>query len=283
MAFGYNIEIAPVQTLNLYNSIANNGVMMRPYLVNSIQEEGKVIKTFSPKVYNAQLCKPTTVRDLRIALEGVCINGTAKTLFKNSLYKVAGKTGTALVANGNKGYGEGIYQSSFAGYFPADNPQYTCVVIIRNRPHAPIFYGAAVAGPVFKEISDRLYSTYIQNKLGVAPIVHVKDSQRFNYAVSKTALKTIAKQLAIQYQDSSISTNDWVQLQGAGTQLKAGQQVISDSTMPNITGMKLQDALWLCEKKGLMVKCVGKGKVIKQSIAQGQPVAKGQQIQIDLN
>jgi len=282
MAFGYNIEIAPIQTLNLYNAIANNGVMMRPYLVNSIQEEGRVIKKFLPKVYNPQLCKPTTIRDLHIALEGVCINGTAKTLFKNSLYKVAGKTGTALVANGNKGYGEGIYQSSFAGYFPADNPQYTCVVIIKNRAHAPVFYGAAVAGPVFKEISDRLYSTYIQNKLGIAPVVQLKDSQAFKYSVSKMSLKTIANQLSLKYQDSS-SNNDWVAVEGNGKKIKASQQMLSDTTMPNITGMKLQDALWLCEKKGLLVKCVGKGKVTKQSIVQGQFIQKGQQIQIELN
>jgi cell division protein FtsI (penicillin-binding protein 3) len=282
MAFGYNIEIAPIQTLNLYNAIANNGVMMKPYLVNSIQEEGKVIKNFLPKVYNAQLCKPTTIRDLRIALEGVCINGTARKLFANSLYKVAGKTGTALVANGNKGYADKIYQSSFAGYFPADNPQYTIVVIIKNKPHAANFYGGSVAGPVFKEISDRLYSTYIQNKLNIAPVVHLKDSQVFNYSISKMSLKTIAKQLSLTYQDSSLS-NDWVSMQGAGNVLKAGQQVISDTTMPNITGMKLQDALWLCEKKGLVVSCVGRGKVVKQSIVQGQYIQKGQQIQIELN
>ncbi len=283
MAFGYNIEITPLQTLNLYNSIANNGIMMHPYLVNSIQEEGKIIKSISPKVYNAQLCKPSTIRDLRIALEGVCINGTGKTLFKNSLYKVAGKTGTAKVANGNKGYGEGIFQSSFAGYFPADNPQYTIVVIIKNKPHAANFYGASVAGPVFKEIADRLYSTYIQNKLDIAPVFAVKDSSLFNYSISKISLQTIAKQLSIPYQDSSLASNNWIQLEGKGKNLKAATYMISDTTMPNMTGMKLQDALWLCEKKGLLVKCVGKGKVVKQSIAQGEFIIKGQQIQIDLN
>ncbi len=282
MAFGYNIEISPIQTLNLYNAIANNGTMMKPYLVNSIQEEGKIIKNFLPTVYNPQLCKPTTIRDLRIALEGVCINGTARKLFANSLYKVAGKTGTALVANGNKGYADKIYQSSFAGYFPADNPQYTIVVIIKNKPHAANFYGGSVAGPVFKEISDRLYSTYIQNKLNIAPVVQLKDSQVFNYSLSKMSLKTIAKQLSFTYQDSS-ANNDWIQLQGAGKLAKAGQQIMSDTTMPNITGMKLQDALWLCEKKGLIVSCVGRGKVVKQSIIQGQYIQKGQQIQIELN
>ena len=283
MAFGYNIAIAPIQTLTLYNSIANNGIMMRPYLVNAIKEEGKIIRSFASKPYPQNVCSPSTVISLHKALEGVCINGTAKALFKNSLYKVAGKTGTALVADGNKGYGASIYQSSFAGYFPADNPQYTCVVIIKNKPHAPIFYGASVAGPVFKEIADRLYSTYIQNKLNVVPSFSIKDSQAYQYAVSKISLQKIAKQLSISYQDSSANNADWVKVSGAGKNAIVRQQLVSDSTMPDISGLKLQDALWMCEKKGLIVKCVGKGKVVKQSIAQGAYIQKGQQIQIELN
>lgn len=283
MAFGYNIAIAPIQTLVLYNAIANNGVMMKPYLVNAIQEEGKVIKRFSPTVYNPQLVKPATVKALQTALEGVCINGTAKTLFKNSLYKVAGKTGTALVANGNKGYADKIYQSSFAGYFPAENPQYTIVVIIKNKPHAYPFYGASVAGPVFKEISDRLYSTYIHNKTNATPAIALKDSQAFQYAVSRSSLQAIAKKINLPYQDSTIPTINWVNLNGAGKTAKAAARVVSDSTMPDISGLKLQDALWLCEKKGLQVKCIGKGRVIKQSIAQGAYITKGQPIIIELN
>ena len=283
MGFGYGIAIAPIQTLNLYNAIANNGVMMKPYLVNAIKEEGRIIKTFSPTVYNAQLCKPTTIRDLHIALEGVCTNGTAKKLFANSLYKVAGKTGTALVANGSKAYSEYIFQSSFVGYFPAENPQYTIAVIIINHPKALNHFGASVAGPVFKEISDRLYSTYIQNKLNIAPVFNVKDSQLFNYSISKISLQHIAKQLAIPYKDSTTKASDWVKLNGVGVNAISRQQVISDTTMPDISGLKLQDALWLCEKRGLMVRSIGKGKVIKQSIAQGAYITKGQQIQIELN
>jgi len=283
MAFGYNIAIAPIQTLTLYNAIANNGVMMKPYLVSAIQEEGKVIKTFAPKVYNPQLVKPSTVKALQTALEGVCINGTAKGLFKNSLYKVAGKTGTALVANGNKGYADKIYQSSFAGYFPAENPQYTIVVIIKNKPHAYPFYGASVAGPVFKEISDRLYSTYIHNKTNTTPAIALKDSQAYQYSVSRTSLQAIAKNIQLTYQDSSVASNNWVNLNGAGKVAKVAARNISDSTMPDISGLKLQDALWLCEKKGLQVKCIGKGRVVKQSIAQGTYIIKGQPILIELN
>jgi len=283
MAFGYNIAIAPIQTLVLYNAIANNGVMMKPYLVNAIKEEGKVIKTISPTVYNPQLVKPSTVKALQTALEGVCINGTAKGLFKNSLYKVAGKTGTALVANGNKGYADKIYQSSFAGYFPAENPQYTIVVIIKNKPHAYPFYGASVAGPVFKEISDRLYSTYIHNKTNTTPAIALKDSQAFQYAISKSSLQAIAKKINLSYQDSSTASNNWVNVNGVGKVAKVAAKTISDSTMPDISGLKLQDALWLCEKKGLQVKCIGKGRVVKQSIAQGSYITKGQPILIELN
>ena len=283
MAFGYNIAIAPIQTLVLYNAIANNGVMMKPYLVNAIKEEGKVIKTISPTIYNPQLVKPSTVKALQTALEGVCINGTAKGLFKNSLYKVAGKTGTALVANGNKGYADKIYQSSFAGYFPAENPQYTIVVIIKNKPHAYPFYGASVAGPVFKEISDRLYSTYIHNKTNTTPAIALKDSQAFQYAISKSSLQAIAKKINLSYQDSSTASNNWVNVNGVGKVAKVAAKTISDSTMPDISGLKLQDALWLCEKKGLQVKCIGKGRVVKQSIAQGSYITKGQPILIELN
>jgi cell division protein FtsI (penicillin-binding protein 3) len=283
MAFGYNIAIAPIQTLTMYNSIANNGVMMRPYLVNAIKEEGRILKTMRPKAYEGTVCSPSTIKDLHTALEGVCTNGTAKKLFVGSLYKVGGKTGTALVADGNRGYADNIFQSSFVGYFPADNPQYTIAVIIINHPHAANHFGASVAGPVFKEISDRLYSTYIQNKRGVVPNFSLKDSQVFNYSLSKISLATIAKNLAINYQDSSDTRNEWVQLKGKGKTLNAAKAIISDSTMPNISGMKLKDALWICEQKGLLVKFVGKGKVIKQSIAQGEYIAKGQQIQIDLN
>lgn len=282
MGFGYAVAIAPIQTLALYNSIANNGVMMRPYLVNAIKEEGKTIRSIAPKSYPWAVASPNTIKSLKIALEGVCINGTAKRLFANSLYKAAGKTGTALVANGTKGYAESIFQSSFVGYFPAENPQYTIAVIIVNHPHAANHFGASVAGPVWKEIADRLYSTYIQNKMEVVPSFQVKDSQLFNYAMSKISLQTISKHLSLPLKDSSAG-KDWVQLQGVGKNIKAMPQILSDTTMPNLTGMKLQDALWLCEKKGLLVKCAGKGKVVGQSIAQGQMIVKGQQIQIQLN
>ncbi len=163
MAFGYEVLVSPLQTLTLYNAVANNGRMMKPYLVNSIQESGITVKENAPLAVIDQICSDETLRQLKECLEGVCQEGTAKDVFKNSFYKVAGKTGTALVANGKYGYADHIYQSSFAGYFPADQPKYSCIVVIRNKPHAKIFYGAKVAAPVFKEVADKLMSADADN------------------------------------------------------------------------------------------------------------------------
>ena len=185
-------------------------------------------------------------------------------------------------ADGKVTYADNQFQSSFVGYFPADNPQYTIAVVIINKPNIKNHYGGSVAGPVFKEISDRLYSTYIQNKLELPTIVKVKDTQSFQFSSSKAALKTIGKQLSLKYTDSS-TNSDWVQVQGIRETISSINRVVSNGTMPNIMDMKLQDALWICEKNGLVVKVAGKGKVTLQSIAEGQVIIKGQQIQIQLN
>src|SRR5690606_8896894 len=157
MAFGYEVLVSPLQTLMLYNAVANNGKMMKPYLVNAIQRNGINVEEYRPTVLEDRICSPETLTQLKEALEGVMVEGTGKSL-QSPFYKMAGKTGTALIANGKRGYSDRIYQSSFAGYFPADAPRYSCIVVIRNKPFAKKFYGASVAGPVFKEIADKLYA-----------------------------------------------------------------------------------------------------------------------------
>ena len=150
MAFGYEVLVSPLQTLTLYNAIANNGRMMKPFLVNSVQYAGGIERQNQPVVLIDKICSDETLEELKTCLRGVCVKGTGKTAFKNTFYPVAGKTGTALIANGNRGYADHIYQSSFAGYFPASHPLYTCIVVIRNKPFAKKYLGAAVAGPVFR-------------------------------------------------------------------------------------------------------------------------------------
>lgn len=282
MAFGYNIQISPLQTLSLYNAVANNGKMMRPYLVSSIREEGVLLKNIDPTVVREKVCSDQTLKMLQSCLEGVCIEGTAKELFKGSLFPVAGKTGTALVANGNKGYTDKIYQSSFAGYFPADNPQYTCVVVIKNKPHAALFYGAAVAGPVFKEIADRLYSTYVKGKNSPALKQTSSDSAQLQYAGYKKDITRVMASLKMPISDSSYNAS-YTTVYGDQRNMTAVNKMIDDKTMPELKGMGLKDAVYICENMGLRLNVKGKGKVEAQSILAGQTINKGQLVQLELN
>ncbi len=282
MSFGYNIAISPLQTTMLYNAVANEGRMMKPYLVSGIKEEGITIKSINPVVLREEVCSKQTLLLLKACLEGVCTNGTAKALFADLPYKVAGKTGTALVADGNKGYANRIYQSSFAGYFPADNPQYTCVVVIKNKPFAPVYYGAAVAGPVFKEIADRLYSTYIRNgKPKQSPIN--KDSIQLQYTTYKEDLYQLSKTLQLNYKDSTGRADEWGVISGIKKSLVLQKKPVTNNTMPLLKGMGLKDAVYLCENIGLLVSVKGRGKVNEQSILPGKAIAKGQTIQLLLN
>lgn len=283
MAFGYNIAITPLQTITLYNAVANNGKMMRPYLVSSIKEEGELIKEIEPKIIDEKICSDATLQQLKECLEGVCTEGTAKEIFKNSSYKVAGKTGTALVANDNKGYADEIFQSSFAGYFPANDPQYTILVVIKNKPHALNHYGASVAGPVFKEIADRLYLTYVRQNNYVNYSSNKKDSSSFNYVGSKDELKFLMKTMQLHYNDSTSLTSGWVNINGNKGNVVLINRKINANTMPLLKGMGLKDAVYLCENIGLKLIVKGKGKVEDQSIVAGTPIAKGQIINILLN
>ncbi len=284
MAFGYNLSVSPLQTTMLYNAVANKGRMMRPYLVSAVKEEGVLIREFDPKVLDEKICSDLTLQQLQVCLEGVCTAGTAKELFKNTSYKVAGKTGTALVANGNRGYADKIYQSSFAGYFPADNPQYTCVVIIKNKAHAAVYYGGAIAGPVFKEISDRLYSTYIIQSNTAGTSKRKTDSSAFSYAGNKQDMKLVAARLSMPYSDSTYLTDEWIDMNAKNASLVLNKKTVPvNNTMPQLKGMGLKDALYLCENMGLKMQVRGKGKVIAQSVLAGQAIVKGQLVNVELN
>jgi len=285
MAFGYNIAVTPLQTATLYNAIANNGVMMRPYLVSAIKDEGATVTEFAPRIISDQVCSEATLKQVKECLEGVCNepDGTGYSLFKGSQYKVAGKTGTALVADANTSYADKIYQTSFAGFFPANDPQYTCVVVIKNKPHAVLHYGASVAGPVFKEIADRLYTTYVKQSQYVATPVKGKDSSFFNYAGSKTDIQQVMNKLEVHYKDSGNRANDWVSISGSNGKISLADRKVENRTMPQLKGMGLKDVLYLCENMGLKVNAKGKGKVTDQSIGAGQLVARGQMVNVELN
>jgi cell division protein FtsI (penicillin-binding protein 3) len=280
MGFGYNLTITPMHTALLYNAVANGGKMMKPYLVAAIAKEGEIIEQFEPKVIEASVCSPETLSQVRTCLEGVVTNGTAYKL-QTPLYSFAGKTGTSLVADKGITYGDKMYQSSFAGYFPADKPEYTIVVVIRNRKHAPKFYGGVVAGPVFREVADRLYAGYLQQPRAL--LAKSMDSTRLQYKGATHTVSRVATELRIPYYDSSFQSSLSVLAFGnrKRTVLKAEENV--KGTVPELTGIGLKDALEICDMNGIVVTAKGKGKVVEQSVPAGTPLTQVSKIQITLN
>jgi cell division protein FtsI (penicillin-binding protein 3) len=280
MSFGYNLSLTPLHTLMLYNAIANNGTMMKPYLVNAMMKDGQIVKQFEPQVKIDKVCSDETLKQLRECLEGVVIEGTGKSL-KSPYYNMAGKTGTALVANGTRGYADHIYQSSFAGYFPAEDPQYSCIVVIKNKPFAKKFYGAAVAGPVFKEIADKLYSMNLST-LPVYVAAPVKDSTIAYWAGWKTDFSRVFSRMGMKYQDSS-NNSKWTFVQRQDNTTTTRTLTTQKQNMPNVKGMGLKDAIFLLENMDLKVVAKGIGKVNQQSLAAGTLIHNGQTVVLELN
>ncbi|MCW3463287.1 penicillin-binding protein [Chitinophaga nivalis] len=280
MAFGYEVLISPLQTCMLYNAVANNGKMMKPYLVNSVMEYGQVVKQFEPTVMLDSICSRSTLRQVQAMLEGVPVEGTAKRL-RTPYYSFAAKTGTALVANGSRGYADKIYQSSFAGYFPANDPQYTCVVVIKNKPHALRFYGAGVAGPVFREVADKLYAIAVEKQrpmqatMQLDTLLALKNGKGGEW---KKILNTL--QLPVR---GSVANNSWVSAKVTDRKITFQPVTQSKGAVPDVTGMGLKDALYLLENAGLRVIVKGAGKVRMQSLPGGTRIGNEQTIVIELS
>lgn len=280
-SFGYAIEVSPLQTLMLYNAIANNGKMMKPYLVSSIQNNGITIKTNEPKVLIEQVVKPEIVDVAKRCMEAVVTEGTGRVPFKGMPFTIAGKTGTAHVADGNIKYSDGVYQATFVGYFPAEQPQYTCIVVIRSKPHAAIHYGGTLSGPVFREIATKLYAGYIEKKEISTYAVTRKDSSAYFYAGYSSDIKNVYKTLNIDYKDSALQ-NNWSSVYASNYQPLMKPTAVRKQIVPNVKGMGLKDALYLLENIGLKVQVKGKGKVVTQSVAPGSAFGKGNTIVIEL-
>lgn len=284
MAFGYEVLISPLQTCMLYNAVANNGVMMKPYLVNSIMEYGQPVKDFDPEIVMDSICSQNTLRQVKAMLEGVVTNGTARALW-TPFYKFAGKTGTALVAKGAQGYGkqhgDKVYQSSFAGYFPANDPQYTCVVVIRNKPDALKFYGGAVAGPVFREVADKLYAIALEKQKPMRATLAIDTLMAFKNGRGRE-WKTILSELKLPMK-GNLGNNSWVSAKVEDKKIAFAPIQQTKNGVPNVTGMGLKDALYLLENAGLRVIIRGAGKVTNQSLPGGTPLERNQTIVIDLS
>ncbi|MEQ1677739.1 MAG: penicillin-binding protein [Chitinophagaceae bacterium] len=287
MSFGYGIQVSPMHTLTLYNAIANNGRMMKPYLVQSIQSNGTIIKQFQPVVMDENICKPAVVKSAQESMRAVVTEGTAKRVFEKYPFAVAGKTGTAHVSDGPIKYSHGVYQASFVGYFPADKPQFTCIVVIRTKAHAASHFGGTVAAPVFKEIATKLYAMYVEKS---APSMYAgaKDSSAFFYAGYASDIKNVYKTMNVSFRDS-VAQQNWASVvAGSYPKGTAAQPVVKATTirqqiMPNVRGMGLKDAIYLLENMGLKVAVRGRGKVTMQSVAPGTTLGKGITVILELS
>lgn len=246
MAYGYGVSVTPLQTLTLYNAIANNGEMIKPIFVSEIKEWNKTIKKYDKQVINPSICSQETVKKIKVILQNVVKRGTASKLYSKD-FSMAGKTGTAAADYGKEGGANKYYISSFAGFFPAKNPKYSCIVVV-HKPNTSMnnYYGADVAGPVFKRIAQKIFT----------------DSPSTNQI--KNVNQKIAKQ-EIDYQKYSDKAN------------------MPPKYIPNLRGMSGMDAIALLENLKLKVKVIGTGKVKSQSIQAGQPIIKNSIILLELS
>lgn len=281
MGFGYDIMLSPIQLLMVYNAVANNGKMMKPYLVSRIEKDGQVLRTIEPQIVNEKICSDETLKQLKECLEEVVISGTGKPVFEGVTYKVAGKTGTAKVNDGVYKYTDGVYQAAFTGYFPAENPKYSCIVVIKNKPHAANYYGGAVAGTVFREISDKLYVLNLQQPNNLA--AQKRDSSFYHFVGMKNDVQQVSQPFGIPFNNSGNAL--WMNVVNDSIDNRIWRMnSIADAgkVVPDVKGYGLKDAINLLENKGLKVVIKGRGKVIAQSILPGTTVNKGQQIIIQL-
>ena len=284
MAHGYEELVTPLHMLMLYNAVANDGRMMKPYLVSAIREYGVEVRKIEPQVLVEKICSDQTLKQVKECMLEVVNNphGTARKL-KDSSYQIAGKTGTAVTALNNKGYNKGnkIYQASFIGYFPAEQPRYTIAVVIQNSRESRMVYGADVSGAVFKEISDRIYGSYLSTRKFTAN--PKADSAAYYYHGAKDEFVSVLNYLNMPFMDSA-SNGYWryAQVQNNKGLLKLKNETAA-ATIPDATGMGLKDAVYLLENAGLKVTATGRGKVISQSLLPGMPLNKSQTINLVLN
>ncbi len=283
MAAGYNVQITPLHTCMLYNSIANNGKMMKPYLVSSIKEYGKEVKTYEPTEIE-QVGDSSVVAQIQKCMRAVVTEGTAKGI-ESPYYTMAGKTGTAQVADKGIRYTDGVYQGSFVGFLPADQPKYTICVVIRTKPHSAAYSGGAIAAPVFRMVADKIFSENIgawggpldslaKNSVGAMP---AKAATARNYRVMLNALD---KHTNLPGED----VNRMMELKtDSNKHFTVAAKKIYRNIMPDVTGMGVKDAVYMLEVSGLQVTIKGKGKVKEQSITPGTIITKGQTIILQLS
>lgn len=280
MATGYEVQITPLHTCMLYNAVANNGKMMRPYIVSEVKEYGKTILKKKPEVLEAAIGDPETIAQLRACVEEVALTGTAKSI-QSPFYTIAGKTGTAQVADKGIKYSDGVYQGSFVGYFPANEPRYTIAVVMRTKRHARTYYGGTIAAPVFRMIADRVFAA---GKGWGMPSDSLDKSEAKELVAMKATGSSYHTLLGAVGKYAPVAVGGTMQqvTVDSSRQLVVEASSVYKGLVPDVSGMGLKDAVYLLEKEGLLIHIKGKGKVRAQSVAPGTIATRGQEIELEL-
>ena len=280
MAIGYGVRQSPMQTLAFYNAVANNGNLMRPIFVQSIRRRGVTIKKFLPIVLRKNICSQKTIEILKKCLEGVMSRGTGSSL-TSSQFKIAGKTGTTKLPGKDKQYldeSNSVYQASFVGYFPADKPKYSCIVVITDPKKE--YYGARVSGTVFAEIANKVWASSLDYHQAINEKKAInKDLPNVKYGHRNDLIKSL-KALGIVFKLNFDS--DWLVADTLSKKVSLNQLKIVKGVVPNVIGMTAKDAVYLLESVGMVVRIRGYGSVKNQSISAGNLVFKGGLIQLQL-
>ena len=252
---------------------------MRPVFLEEIRSHGKVVKRGQTEVLNNHICSRETLAHVRQMLEGVVENGTARNL-ANTHYKIAGKTGTAqLLTDG--GYSKDLYQASFVGYFPADRPRYSCIVVV-NAPSRDIYYGNVVAGPIFRDITDRIYVREYQLYDSETQLTETSPQAPYSKSGSGEALAASFDYLDLPL-DHREADGPWVSTRSTDEGVISSSRPVAPRLVPNVMDMGLKDAVFLLESKGLRVEADGRGTVRGQSLQAGSIIRKGSVVILNMS
>jgi cell division protein FtsI (penicillin-binding protein 3) len=283
MATGYGVMITPLHTCMMYNAVANYGKMMRPYLVSAIREYGRDVQTFEPEMLT-NICDSAAIEQLRKCTRAVVTDGTGKGI-ESPYYTMAGKTGTAQVADKGIRYTDGVYQGSYVGYMPFENPKYTICVVIRTRAHSAAYYGGTIAAPVFRMVADKIFSQNMgawsapldSMALTGSSVIPAKAATAATYDV---LLGRLNRKLPVvtDYRNTMMQL-----VTDSNRHSEVVQRHVYRGVMPDVTGMRLKDAVYMLENYGLRVRVVGKGRVQTQSVPTGTRLVKGQDIILQLS
>lgn len=282
MAIGYEVQQTPLQTLAFYNAVANRGKFVRPQFVKEIRRGAEIVKVFSPVVIKDKICSDNTLNILQACLEGVMKDGGTGSKLTSSQFSIAGKTGTARILNEDQSYGkkgEEKYQASFVGYFPADEPIYSCIVVI-SAPSKDI-YGATVSGTVFAAIANKVYASTLKYHHAINEGPKKKRIAPISMNGSRYDLLRIYKLLDVKYYIKE--NGEWFSTKKDGSRVELKSKHISKNAVPNVIGLSARDAVYLIESKGMSAHVVGYGKVVEQSIPAGRPVFKGGVVELKMD